>query len=152
MEYKERIVFIAKLVLIKRTIIEKYPHVMCGNDYALNENLKLLEKIRLKVENGLITKIKAIDLKDYEEYLTTTFHEASGEAIEEFWQKVKEQNLPLQRVNKMAKILKRGRIKDEYEYDFVTDVIVPYIQEGMITAEEEIKLKEMLGKFEMKQR
>jgi hypothetical protein len=152
MEYKERIAFIGKLVLIKRTIMEKYPDVMCGNENALSENLRLLEKIELKIANGHEKKIKAIDLKYYEEYLTLTFQEASGDDVEEFWGMVREQNLPLQRVNKMAKILKRGRIKDQYEYDFVTDVIVPYIQANMITAEEEIALNEMLGKFEMKQK
>ena len=47
----------------------------------------------------------------------------------------------------MAKILKRKKINNDIEYDFVTDVIVPYQQEGMITEEEVILLKYLFGEF-----
>ena len=52
----------------------------------------------------------------------------------------------------MAKILKRKKINNDIEYDFVTDLIVPYQQEGMITEEEVILLNAYLGKFENRKR
>lgn len=48
----------------------------------------------------------------------------------------------------MDKILKRGKIKGDIERDFVTDVMVPYRQEGMITEEEFARLQGMVEKFE----
>jgi hypothetical protein len=56
--------------------------------------------------------------------------------------------LPYKRENRMAKILKRKKIINDIEYDFVTDVIVPYQQEGMITEEEVISLNTYLGDYE----
>jgi hypothetical protein len=50
----------------------------------------------------------------------------------------------------MQKILKRKKIINDIEYDFVTDVIVPYQHEGMITEEEVILLNTYLGDFEKK--
>ena len=146
-QYKEALL---KMIDICTELIIAFPKTFGGSD---NQDFALSIGADHKkyLENPTIRKTKA-NLRYIEEMNLAYFQEGHGEVVELFWQKVKKQNLPFQRVNKMAKILKRGRIKDEYEYDFVTDVIVPYIQEGMITAEEEIKLKEMLGKFEMKQR
>ena len=52
----------------------------------------------------------------------------------------------------MVKILKRKKINNDIEYDFVTDVIVPYKQEGLITEEEMTLLGTYLDKFEEKHR
>jgi hypothetical protein len=152
MNYQEKVIYIQKIIEVNSIIIEKYPYYLFGNDFGLSENLKLLKEMQMDLSNAHKVRISSADLKDYEEYLTTVYQEASGEAIELFWRIIKDRSIPLKRLNKMAKILKRGRIKDQYEYDFVTDVIVPYIQANMITAEEEIALKQMLGKFEMKQK
>ncbi|PQJ12975.1 hypothetical protein CJD36_004320 [Flavipsychrobacter stenotrophus] len=81
----------------------------------------------------------------------TYFQEASGKTVDYFWQQIKEQELNYKRDNKILKILKRGKINNRTEYDFVTDVIVPYQQEGVITDDEDGALKEMIGKFELKE-
>jgi hypothetical protein len=91
-------------------------------------------------------------LKYLEEDVFTRFQECSGENVEEFWKRIKEENLPFKRENKMAKILKRKKINNDIEYDFVTDVIVPYQQEGMITEEEAVLLNTYLGNFENRQK
>jgi len=80
------------------------------------------------------------------------FQEGYGEAVEEFWKRIKEEGLPYKRENKMAKILKRKKINNNIEYDFVTDVMIPYLQQGLITEEELVLLKDYLGKFEEKQK
>jgi len=80
----------------------------------------------------------------------TYFQEAYGEGVEFFWQQIAKQGLGYKRENKLAKILKRNRIKDDIEYDFIIDVIVPYQQENIITSEEANILSDLLLKFEEK--
>ena len=84
------------------------------------------------------------------ETVFTYFQECSGPDVEEFWKQIKEANLPYKRENKLAKILKRSKINNDLEYDFVTDVIVPYQQEGLITEEQAFLLSNYLGNFEKK--
>ena len=80
----------------------------------------------------------------------TYFQEASGAGVEYFWQQIAEQQLGYKRENKLAKILKRNRIKDDIEYDFIIDVIMPYQQEHIITSEEVSILNDLLLKFKEK--
>jgi hypothetical protein len=80
----------------------------------------------------------------------TVFQESSGKTVDLFWQQIKENNLPYKRENKLIKILKRKRIKDEQEYDFVTDVVTPYQQEGLISEEEASLLHKFIGDFEQR--
>lgn len=78
----------------------------------------------------------------------TYFLEASGEAVDQFWLAVKQQELPYKRKNRLAKILKRGKIKNKVEYNLVVDQIVVYQQEGLINATEFEALSQMIGEFE----
>jgi len=78
------------------------------------------------------------------------FQESSGAGVDYFWRQIADQKLGYKRENKVAKILKRNRIKDDIEYEFITDVMVPYEQENIITAEEAKILNELLVKFESK--
>jgi hypothetical protein len=137
-----------KLIDICQQLITQFPNTFGGlenQEFALGVGSDHRKYLR----DPTIRKYKE-DLRYIEEMHLIYFQEGHGEVVELFWHQIKAQNLPFLRVNKMAKILKRGRIKDQEEYDFVTDVIVPYKQEGMITEEQEIRLNEMLGKFEMK--
>lgn len=67
-----------------------------------------------------------------------------------FWGKIKEAKLPYKRENRLAKILKRKKIKDDMEYDFIIDVLVPYQQEGLINEDEVFLLNNLIGDFENK--
>jgi len=80
----------------------------------------------------------------------TYFQEGSGDAVNDFWKQVGERNLGFLRENKLVKILKREKIKNRIEYDFLIDVIVPYQQEGLINAAEAKQLAKMLAEFEKK--
>jgi hypothetical protein len=82
----------------------------------------------------------------------TNFQESSGQEIEEFWKEIKKHNLPFKRENKLVKILKRKKIKDDIEYDFVIDVIVPYQQEGLINEEEVVALNQYISDFEIRKK
>lgn len=80
----------------------------------------------------------------------TYFQESSGETVEYFWEKIIASNLDYQRVNKLEKILKRGKIKGRLEYEYVKDIILVAQQTGMISQEESKQLSEMLEKYESK--
>jgi len=82
----------------------------------------------------------------------TYFQEASGETVNEFWKKIKEAGLPYERENRMEKLLKRGKIRNQIEYDYVIDTIVPFKQEGLINDTEFELLSKLIGEYEMKKR
>ena len=76
------------------------------------------------------------------------FQETGGVTVNFFWQEVNKMVLPYKRENKLQKILKRGKIKTQIEYDFIIDVLVPYQQEGLINNEDSLKIKILLTEFE----
>jgi hypothetical protein len=80
------------------------------------------------------------------------FQEASGDTVNYFWNRIKESKLNFKRENKMAKILKRQRIKNGIEYDFVIDVLVPYIEEGLLSDKEVNQLNKYILEFENKRK
>jgi len=87
-------------------------------------------------------------LKYQQANVLTYFLEATGPTVDYFWQQVQQQGLPYQRVNRLANILKRGRLKSRIEYDLVVDVLVPYQQEGLLTTDEVAALSRMIGEYE----
>jgi hypothetical protein len=91
-----------------------------------------------------------VSLKDVYEEIFTYFQEGSGQMVDEFWKLIKESGLPYKRENKLAKILKRGKVKNHIEYDFIKDVIGPYLQDNMITTIEAELLDSYLMAFEVK--
>ena len=98
-------------------------------------------------------KFKNLSSLKYDiENVFTNFQEGSGDEVNYFWDKIKEHNLPYKRENKLVKILKRKKIKDDIEFDFVTDVMVPYQQEDLINEEELILLNTYIGDFENRSR
>lgn len=86
------------------------------------------------------------------EEVFTYFQEGSGPVVNFFWQQIKAANLPYTRKNKLEKILKRGKINNQIEYDYVVDTVVPLEQEGMITADEAALLKQYIGNFESRKK
>ncbi len=80
----------------------------------------------------------------------TYFQEATGNTVEYFWKKIKEENLDYKRVNKLEKIFKRGKIRGRIEYEYSKDIIVVAQQTGMITEKEAKKLGGMIHQFEFR--
>ncbi|MDN3674116.1 hypothetical protein QWY99_13725 [Flavobacterium branchiarum] len=93
---------------------------------------------------------KLASLKYTAEDVFTIFQEGTGEFVEYFWKEIKNQDLDYIRKDKLRKILKHGKIKNEIEYNYVTDIIVATKQENRITQEDFNYLSEMLGVFENK--
>lgn len=95
---------------------------------------------------------KIASLKYVIERIFTIFNEGSGEFVEYFWKEIKNQNLDYTREDKLWKVLKRGKINNKIEYEYVIDIIVPAEQENRITYEEARLLSEMIGTFENKKK
>ncbi len=80
------------------------------------------------------------------------FQEASGKTVDYFWNEINKQGLDCKRENKMAKILKRKKINNQNEYDFVVDSIVPYQQQGLINETEAFILSRLIGAYESRRK
>lgn len=78
----------------------------------------------------------------------TYFQEGHGNTVNVFWDKINESKLDFRRENRLAKILKRKKIKDHLEFDFVIDTLVPYQQEGLISSDEVELLSKLIADFE----
>jgi hypothetical protein len=83
-----------------------------------------------------------------EDAFLTYWHEASGKHIERFWQLVAERGLPFQRKDVVGEVLRRGRIRNDFEYQTITDSIVIQQQIGKLSRAEADRLAKMLGQFE----
>jgi len=68
--------------------------------------------------------------------------------VDYFWQEIKLAGLDFKRENKLGKILKRKKINNRIEYDFIIDVFVPYQQEGLISGDEVELLNKLLADYE----
>ncbi len=91
-------------------------------------------------------------LKYHVEAVFTFFQEGTGEAVEYFWKRIEEEGLDYERVNKLEKILNKGKIKGRIEYDYVIDMILVAEQKQLITTEELKKLNQMIGEYESKRK
>lgn len=148
-KFTEEKLNLSKAAKIAIESLKKFPPNELDND-NFNYILKCSIERLFSINNPEPKYRNLRSLKYLEEDVFIWFQEGSGENVEEFWRRIKEEGLPYKRKNKMQKILKRKKIINAIEYDFVTDVIVPYQQEGMITEEEVILLNTYLGDFEKK--
>jgi hypothetical protein len=74
----------------------------------------------------------------------TYWNEASGRHVTMFWQHVAKRGLPYKRRDVVAEILARGTIRNDIEYEQVTDAI----GDQRFTGAQTKKLDRMLGDFE----
>lgn len=78
------------------------------------------------------------------------FQEGSGDAVSFFWKELKQKGIDIKRINKLEKILKKNKISNQIELDYVTDMMIPAQQEGHITKEQLAILNSLIEKFEGK--
>jgi hypothetical protein len=89
-------------------------------------------------------------LNQLQNELLTPWNETADADSKRFWQMAKEQGLPFEQTDYLDTVLKRGRIANLTEYDFVQDVLVIGQQEGRITREQADQLEQMLDAYEQK--
>ncbi len=132
---------------------EKQEFVYDGISYTVLEwTIKWLNEVKKRRLNEEKKYETLQSLKYSIEDVFTYFQEAAGPDVDEFWRLIKEANLPYERENKLEKIMTRGRIRNDIEYDYVIDTIVPFQQEGILSNDDVKKLNEMIEKFESKRR
>lgn len=147
--YDDEVLVLAKAVDIAIEAVQKFPPKEL-TQANLNQFISAYEdfkKTALTAE-GKFRNMQS--LKSIRASALIYFQESAGEAVNYFWQQITDQNLDIKRENKLDKILKRGKIKNRIEYDFIIDVIVPYQQGGLISETDVIKLNEMISAFEKK--
>lgn len=147
--YQEEVEKLLKAIDISIDAYRKYPPKNWTQD-IVNMVTENLEKDRKQILNA-DKKFRTLASLKYDiESVFTYFQEGTGEAVEYFWHRIRETELDYVRENKLEKILKRGKIKGNIEYDFVTDMIVAAEQTGMINQDEREKLNIMIGDYERK--
>ncbi|MBF4494234.1 hypothetical protein IRZ83_13390 [Flavobacterium sp. JLP] len=157
-KYKIAAENLAKAADIAITVFQKFPPQGWKEHYVSKEKKQITHFIDLYKEwkhNFLNPQPKFATMQSLKydiDSIFTYFQEGHGNCVEEFWKEIKSQNLPYKRENKMVKILKRKKIKDINEYDFVIDVIVPYEQEGLITHDQVTLLNDFIAQFEAKKK
>jgi hypothetical protein len=76
------------------------------------------------------------------------FQEGTGNAVNAFWKKISLNNIDIKRTNKLEKILKRGKIKNQTEFDNVIDLYNSYIESNSISQEDILKINNLISEFE----
>jgi hypothetical protein len=104
-------------------------------------------KIFKKVIKDNASRLKYGEIKQIKHDALIYFQEGSGIAVNNFWKEIKSKNIKIERVNLLDKILKKNKISNLVEYDYVIDTIVPLQQENLINEEQVLQLTQMLEKF-----
>lgn len=76
------------------------------------------------------------------------FQEGTGKAVDIFWKEINEKQFGLVRVNRFEKVLKRGKINNQIEYDMIIDLYNSYIETNMLSSTEINKLNDLISNFE----
>ena len=148
--YKEESEKLIKAIDIALVVFKDYPPLHHMTATFLEHTIKCYEGWKEDLLNPKPQYENLGSLKYHIDDVFTYFNESGGEAVEQFWGMIKEAELDYVRENRVLKVLKRKKIKDRQEYEYVTDVIIPFAQQQLITEEEELLLKELLGQFEKK--
>lgn len=145
--YEEEASNLARVIDIAIDITQKHPpkefqqgnieHVI--NVYKKQKHMALNPKPQFKKISSLNYLVKDVFIY---------FQEGTGDDVEQFWKTIKEHKLPFKRENKLLKILKKGKIKNQVEYDYVIDTIVPFQQDKMIDNSQVEQLNQLIGNFE----
>lgn len=93
-------------------------------------------------------RIQKARLAGLETEALTYFNEGSGPVVDAFWVRVAALGLPYARRDRLAEILRRGRIKSRVEYELAVDLLVVAQQEGRIDAAQAKSLAQWIGDYE----
>lgn len=149
--YEEEANNLAKVIDIAIEAIQK--HTPKGfNPEHINHFVKTYLEAKEKALNPEPQFKTLQSLKYITQDVFTFFQESTGEAVNYFWGEIKKTNLDYNRENKLLKILNKNKIKNQIEYDYVTDMITVAQQEGMLNNEQVIQLNQLISLYESKKR
>ena len=147
--YKEQVANLALAIDIAIKAFQDYPPKGYNSSHV-EQAIKVYSGFKTDILNPQPKFDNIKSLKYTIENAFIFFQEGSGKAVDFFWGEIKNNNLPYKRENKLGKIFKRGKIKNQIEYDFIIDVLVPYQQDKLINEEEVIIINKLIADFENK--
>lgn len=148
--YEEQAENLIKAINIANEILIKTPP-KGFNSHHVEIFLETYNRIKKQIIEAEPKFQTLVSLKHDVTAVFTYFNEGSGETVDEFWKKIQENDLPYIRENKLEKVLSRKKIRNQQEYDYVIDTIVPFEQEGMISKTDVEILNQLIGEYENKQ-
>ncbi|WP_196884886.1 hypothetical protein [Aureivirga sp. CE67] len=134
-----KVIDIAIFILKKTTFISEEEKKHFINYY---EGLKN-EIIDVEPRFKNLTSIKYLSQE-----LFSYFQESSGDHINSFWEEILKNKLPFERENKLVKIIKRKKIRNEIEYEYIIDTLGFYIENGLLNDGEIDIINSLIIKFE----
>jgi hypothetical protein len=144
-KYEEQAGKLVKVIDIAEQIIKEAPDF---NAELAKPTLDFYTRIKYMVLNPEPQFKKLVSLKYLESDFFALWNEASGPDVDKFWNRIFQSKLGYVRKDTIQAVLKRGKVKNIQEFDFVTDNIVVYEQTGLLNQEQVIKLKKHIGEFE----
>ncbi|MGB1040686.1 MAG: hypothetical protein ACPGVD_07425 [Flavobacteriales bacterium] len=145
--YEKEVKKLLSAIDISIDAYRKYPPYSWSPDIIkmVTHNLEVDKKRIINAE----VKFKNLNSLNYDiDAVFTFFHEGTGPAVEYFWERIGELGLGYERKNKLKKILKRGKIRGQIEFNYLNDIIVVAEQAGLATKNEIKRLNSMIGKYE----
>jgi hypothetical protein len=147
-KYNQSVENLCKAIDIAVSVLQEYPPKEFNTSHIANfVNTYLDFKNRAENPEPQFQNLKSLNYIINDVFIY--FQEGSGDAVNAFWNKIKELNLPFKRENKLAKILKRKKINNKIEFDFIIDVLVPYQQEKLIDKDDVDLLNKLITEFEL---
>lgn len=132
--------------------IAKIEHEIGMIEYSDNAYMKkhYQSTYDFRMSEILVESIPTASLRYFIKEAIDQYSSMTGPSYDLFWKKLKEHGLPYEPKDVLEGIFKRGRLKDEIEYEFVIDNLVLWQQEGKITETQRDSLNEMIAAFEAK--
>lgn len=147
--YEEQAENLVKAINIANEILRKTPP-KGFNTYHVELFLETYNRVKKQIIEAEPKFQTLASLKHDITTVFTYFNEGTGETVDEFWRKIKENDLPYVRENKLEKILSRKKIRNQQEYDYIIDTMVPFEQEGIISKVDFEILNQLIGEYENK--
>jgi len=146
--YDERALRFASVVDIAEEIIKNSAKL---TDYDKNQYLKfgqLAKGLALNPKKGFK---RIASLKYLENDFFIHWNEIENPEGHTFWTQLYKKELYRERRDIIEKVLKRNKIINIAEFDFINDTIVVAEQTGHVTSSQSEQLNRLLGDFEFKQ-
>lgn len=146
-KYEVASITLAKAIDMAIEAYQKYPDTILGNQQQAIEVMTEWKGWCLNPEKKFrnLTSLKYI-----RQDLLSVFERTGDSRTEYFWQRLREEHIDYDRVDLLKKIIKRKRIANRIEYEYVQDNIVFAQQDGRISQEEALEIGRWIGQYESK--
>ncbi|MBS2213783.1 hypothetical protein KEM09_20410 [Carboxylicivirga mesophila] len=147
--YEERAQKLALVVDIAQEIINTSSKLP---DFDKKEYLKLGQLVKEYALNPRKGFKRMDSLKYLESDYFAHWNEIENPEGQRFWTELYKKGLYRERRNIIEKVLKRNKIKNIAEFEFINDTIVVAEQTGHINETQSEQLNKLMGDFEFKQK